>query len=163
MIRRPPRSTLFPYTTLFRSGITEALTTDLAQISALRVISRTSSEHFKGSRETLPEIARQLNVEAVVEGSVTRSENRVRITAQLIEAQSDRHLWAKTYDRDFQDILRLQDEVARDIAAEIRISVTPQEQARLRLEQKTNPSAYEAYLRGRYLWSQRNAESIDKA
>jgi len=104
-----------------------------------------------------------LNVEAVVEGSVTRSENRVRITAQLIEAQSDRHLWAKTYDRDFQDILRLQDEVARDIAAEIRISVTPQEQARLTLEQKTNPSAYEAYLRGRYLWSQRNAESIDKA
>ena len=147
----------------FSEGITEALTTDLAQISALRVISRTSSEHFKGSRETLPEIARQLNVEAVVEGSVTRSENRVRITAQLIEAQSDRHLWAKTYDRDFQDILRLQDEVARDIAAEIRISVTPQEQARLRLEQKTNPSAYEAYLRGRYLWSQRNAESIDKA
>ena len=147
----------------FSEGITEALTTDLAQISALRVISRTSSEHFKGSRETLPEIARQLNVEAVVEGSVTRSENRVRITAQLIEAQSDRHLWAKTYDRDFQDILRLQDEVARDIAAEIRISVTPQEQARLSLEQKTTPSAYEAYLRGRYLWSQRNAESIDKA
>jgi len=147
----------------FSEGITEALTTDLAQISALRVISCTSSEHFKGSRETLPEIARQLNVEAVVEGSVTRSENRVRITAQLIEAQSDRHLWAKTYDRDFQDILRLQDEVARDIAAEIRISVTPQEQARLTLEQKTNPSAYEAYLRGRYLWSQRNAESIDKA
>ena len=147
----------------FSEGITEALTTDLAQISALRVISRTSSEHFKGSRETLPEIARQLNVEAVVEGSVTRSENRVRITAQLIEAQSDRHLWAKTYDRNFQDILRLQDEVARDIAAEIRISVTPQEQARLSLEQKTTPSAYEAYLRGRYLWSQRNAESIDKA
>ncbi len=147
----------------FSEGVTEALTTDLAQISALRVISRTSSEHFKGSRETLPEIARQLNVEAVVEGSVMRSENRVRITAQLIEAQSDRHLWAKTYDRDFQDILRLQDEVARDIAAEIRISVTPQEEARLTLEQKTNPSAYEAYLRGRYLWSQRNAESIDKA
>jgi len=147
----------------FSEGVTEALTTDLAQISALRVISRTSSEHFKGSRETLPEIARQLNVEAVVEGSVTRSENRVRITAQLIEAQSDRHLWARTYERDFQDILRLQDEVARDIAAEIRISVTPQEEARLTLERKTNPSAYEAYLRGRYLWSQRNAESIDKA
>jgi len=83
-----------------------------------------------------------------VEGSVTRSENRVRITAQLIEAQSDRHLWAKTYERDFQDILRLQDEVARDIATEIRINVTPQEQARLTLERKTNPSAYEAYLRG---------------
>ena len=147
----------------FSEGVTEALTTDLAQISALRVISRTSSEHFKGSRETLPEIARQLNVEAVVEGSVTRSENRVRITAQLIEARSDRHLWARTYERDFQDILRLQDEVARDIAAEIRISVTPQEEARLTLERKTNPSAYEAYLRGRYLWSQRNAESIDKA
>ena len=147
----------------FSEGVTEALTTELAQISALRVISRTSSEHFRGTRETLPEIARQLNVEAVVEGSVTRSENRVRITAQLIEAQSDRHLWAKTYERDFQDILRLQDEVARDIAAEIRINVTPQEQARLTLERKTNPSAYEAYLRGRYLWSQRNAESINRA
>ena len=147
----------------FSEGITEALTTDLAQISALRVISRTSSEHFKGSRQTLPEIGRQLNVEAVVEGSVTRSGNCVRITAQLIEAQSDRHIWAKTYERDFQDILRLQDEVARDIAAEIRINVTPQEEARLTLERKTNPSAYDAYLRGRYLWSQRNAESINRA
>jgi len=147
----------------FSEGITEALTTDLAQISALRVISRTSSAHFKGSRQTLPEIAQQLNVEAVVEGSVTRSRNSVRITAQLIEAQSDRHIWAKTYERDFQDILRLQDEVARDIAAEIRINVTPQEQARLTWEPRTNPSAYEAYLRGRYLWSQRNAESINRA
>lgn len=147
----------------FSEGITEALTTDLAQISALRVISRTSSEHFKGSRETLPEIARELNVQAVVEGSVTRSGNRVRITAQLIEAPSDRHLWARTYERDFQDILRMQDEVARDIASEIRISITPQEQARLNFGRKTSPSAYDAYLRGRYLWSRRNAESIDKA
>lgn len=147
----------------FSDGITDALTTELAQIGALRVVSRTSAEHFKGTRETLPDIGRKLNVEAVVEGSVTRSGNRVRITAQLIEAQSDHHLWAKTYERDFQDVLRLQDEVARDIAAEIRIHVTPQEQARLTLEGKTNPSAYESYLRGRYLWSQRNAESIYKA
>ncbi len=147
----------------FSDGITEALTTDLAQIGALRVISRTSATHFKGSRETLPNIGRQLNVDAIIEGSVTRFEDRVRITAQLIDARSDRHLWARTYERDLNDILALQDEVARDIAAEIQIKLTPQEQSRLTAERKTSPQAYDAYLRGRYLWSQRNAEAITKA
>jgi len=147
----------------FSDGITEALTTDLAQIGALRVISRTSATHFKGSRETLPNIGRQLNVDAIVEGSVTRFEDRVRITAQLIDAQTDRHLWARTYERDLKDILGMQDEVARDIAAEIRIKLTAQEQSRLTAERKTTPRAYDAYLRGRYLWSQRNAEAITKA
>ncbi len=147
----------------FSDGITEALTTDLAQIGALRVISRTSAMHFKGSRETLPDIGRQLNVEAIVEGSVTRSGNRVRITAQLIDAKSDQHLWARTYERDLSDILSLQDEVARDIAAEIRIKLTPQQQSRLTAARKITPRAYDAYLRGRYLLSQRNAEAITKA
>src|SRR6267143_491356 len=147
----------------FSDGITEALTTDLAQIGALLVISRTSATHFKGSRETLPNIGRQLNVDAIIEGSVTRFEDRVRITAQLIDARSDRHLWARTYERDLKDILTLQDEVARDIAAEIQIKLTPQEQSRLTAERKTSPRAYDAYLRGRYLWSQRNAEAITKA
>jgi len=147
----------------FSDGITEALTTDLAQIGALRVISRTSATHFKGSRETLPNIGHQLNVDAIIEGSVTRFEDRVRITAQLIDARSDRHLWARTYERDLKDILALQDEVARDIAAEIQIKLTPQEQSRLTADRKTNPRAYDAYLRGRYLWSQRNAEAITKA
>src|SRR6267378_2452125 len=147
----------------FSDGITEALTTDLAQIGALLVISRTSATHFKGSRETLPNIGRQLNVDAIIEGSVTRFEDRVRITAQLIDARSDRHLWARTYEQDLKDILALQDQVARDIAAEIQIKLTPQEQSRLTAERKTSPRAYDAYLRGRYLWSQRNAEAIAKA
>jgi TolB-like protein len=111
----------------FSDGITDALTTELAQIGALSVVSRTSAEHFKGARETLPEIGRALNVEAIVEGSVTRSENRVRITAQLIDAPSYRHLWAKSYERDLKDVLALLDEVARDIAEEIRVKRTPEE------------------------------------
>jgi TolB-like protein/DNA-binding winged helix-turn-helix (wHTH) protein/Tfp pilus assembly protein PilF len=147
----------------FSDGITDALTTDLAQIGALRVTSRTSAMHFKGSRETLPDIGRQLNVEAIVEGSITRSGDQVRITAQLIDAKSDQHLWARTYERDLKDILALQDEVARDIAAEIKVRLTPQEKARLISERRTSPRAYDAYLRGRYLLSQRNAEAITKA
>src|SRR5437762_995230 len=96
----------------FADGMTDELTTDLSKISALRVISRTSAMHYKGTNKTLPEIARELNVDGVVEGSVMRSGNRVRITAQLIHAQSDQHLWAETYERDLGDVLRLQGEVA---------------------------------------------------
>jgi TolB-like protein/DNA-binding winged helix-turn-helix (wHTH) protein len=147
----------------FSDGITDALTTELAQIGALRVVSRTSAEHFKGTRETLPEIGRKLNVEAIVEGSVTRSENRVRVTAQLIEAPSDRHLWAKSYERDLKDVLALQDEVARDIAEEIRIKLTPEERTRLADARPVNPEAHEAYLRGRFLWNQRTESQLQKA
>jgi TolB-like protein/DNA-binding winged helix-turn-helix (wHTH) protein/Tfp pilus assembly protein PilF len=147
----------------FSDGITDALTTELAQIGALRVISRTSAEHFKGTGETLPEIGRKLNAEAIVEGSVTRSENRVRITAQLIEAPSDRHLWAKSYERDLKDVLVLQDEVARDIAEEIRIKLSPEERTRLTNARPINPEAHEAYLRGRFLWNQRTEDQLHKA
>jgi TolB-like protein len=147
----------------FADGITDALTTDLAQIGAIRVISRTSATHFQGSRVTLPEIGRQLNVDSIVEGSVARSNGRVRITAQLIDARSDRHLWARTYERDLQNVLALQDEVARDIAEEIRVKLSPQLQRRLAADRKTDPRAYDAYLRGRYLWNQRNAEATAKA
>jgi len=147
----------------FSEGITDALTTELAQIGALRVISRTSAEHFKGTRETLPEIGRALNVEAIVEGSVTRSENRVRVTAQLIDAPSDRHLWAKSYERDLKDVLALQDELARDIAEEIRVKLTPEERTRLTDARPVNPEAHEAYLRGRFLWNQRTESQLQKA
>jgi TolB-like protein/DNA-binding winged helix-turn-helix (wHTH) protein len=147
----------------FTDGITDALTTELAQIGALRVISRTSAEHFKGTRETLPEIGRALNVEAIVEGSVTRSENRVRVTAQLIDAPSDRHLWAKSYERELKDVLALQDEVARDIAEEIRVKLTPEERTRLTDARPVNPEAHEAYLRGRFLWNQRTESQLHKA
>src|SRR6202049_310779 len=147
----------------FSDGITDALTTELAQIGSLRVISRTSAMHFKGTRETLPEIGRELNVDAVVEGSITRSENRVRITAQLIEAQSDRHLWAKSYERNARDVMALEDELARDIANEIRVSLGPVERKRLAESRSIDPQAYEAYLRGRYFWNRRTEAELHKA
>jgi eukaryotic-like serine/threonine-protein kinase len=134
----------------FADGMTEQLTTDLGQISALRVISRTSAMHYKGTNKKLPEIARELGVDAVVEGSVERAGDQVRITAQLIDAPNDRHLWAKSYERDLRNILSLQDEVAKAIASEVRITLTPQEQSRLSKARPVNPSANEAYLRGLY-------------
>jgi TolB-like protein/Flp pilus assembly protein TadD len=132
----------------FADGMTEALIADLAQIGALRVISRTSVMQYKNVRRPLPEIARELHVDAVVEGSVMRAGDRVRVTAQLIEAASDKHLWAQSYERDLRDVLALQGEVARSIAQEIRIQVTPGEQAQLSKARRVNPEAYEAYLRG---------------
>jgi adenylate cyclase len=130
--------------------MTDALITDLSKISALRVISRTSSMRYKGTNKALPEIARELNVDGVVEGSVMRSGNRVRITAQLIHAPTDRHLWAETYERDLGDVLRLQSERAQAIAQQVRVQLTPQQQARLGSAWAVNPAAYEAYLRGRF-------------
>jgi TolB-like protein/Flp pilus assembly protein TadD len=132
----------------FADGMTEQLTTDLGQISALRVISRTSAMHYKKTDKTIPEIARELHVDAVVEGSVERSGDLVRITAQLIEAATDRHLWARSYDRDLRGVLTLQDEVAQDIAREVRAKLNPQEQIRLTSARPVNAQAHEAYLRG---------------
>jgi len=134
----------------FADGMTEQLTTDLGQIGALRVISRTSAMHYKGTSKTLPEIARELHVDAVIEGSVERSGDQVRITAQLIEAPTDRHLWARSYQRDLRNVLSLQDDVAQAIATEVRIKLTPQEQIRLSNARQVNPEAHEADLRGFY-------------
>ena len=142
----------------FSDGITDALTTNLAQISSLRVISRTSAMQFRGNKQTLPQIGRDLNVDAIVEGTVARAENRVRITAQLVEASSDRHLWARSYERDLTDVLALQDEVARDIAEEIRIKLTPKERTLLTRVHAIDPEALDDYLRGRFWWSKRTAE-----
>ena len=133
----------------FADGMTDALTTDLSKIGALRVISRTSAMHYKGTNKSLPEIARELNVDGVIEGSVMRSGNRVRITAQLIQARTDQHLWAETYERDLGDVLRLQSEVAQAIAQQVRVQLTPQQQARFGSVRAVNPAAYEAYLKGR--------------
>jgi len=144
-------------------GITDELTTHLAQIRALRVISRTSAMRYKGAKKSLPEIARELKVDAVVEGAVARFGERVRVSAQLIHARSDRHLWAESYERDLRDILVLQSELARAIANQIRIRVTPQEQRRLARARPVNAEAYEAYLKGRYFWNQRTEERILKA
>jgi eukaryotic-like serine/threonine-protein kinase len=149
----------------FSDGMTEALITDLAGITALRVISRTSMMQYKGISKPLAEIARELDVDAIIEGTVMRSGFQVRITAQLIDARTEKHLWAKSYTRDLQDILLLQSEVARAIADEIKITLTPQEQAHLTGVgvRMVNTDAYEAILKGRYFWNQRNPESLKRA
>ena len=147
----------------FADGMTDELITDLAQISALRVISRTSVMTYKGARKPLPQIARELNVDAVVEGTVLRSGDQVRITAQLIDASTDKHLWSQSYEGDLRDTLALQNSVARAIADQIRINVTPQEQAALKSVKVVNPEAYESYLKGRYFWNKRTADSLKVA
>jgi len=138
----------------FADGMTEALITDLGKIGELRVISRTSVMRYKGTKKSLQEIARELNVDAVIEGAVLRSGNRVRITAQLVEAPSDRHLWAESYDRELRDVLTLQSQVARAIAAQTRAKLT-QQQMQLASARNINPEAYEYYLKGRYNCSER--------
>ena len=138
----------------FADGMTEALTTDLAQIGALRVISRTSAMRYKQSRLPLPQIARELGVDGVVEGSVVRSGNRVRISSQLILAATDRHLWARSYERDLSDIVALQGEVAQAIATQVRAAITPRQRSRLEAAKPVNREAYDLYLRGLYHWNQ---------
>jgi TolB-like protein/Tfp pilus assembly protein PilF len=146
----------------FADGMTEELTTDLSKIGAVRVISRTSAMRYKGANKSLREIARELNVDGVVEGSVQRSGNRVKITAQLILASTDTHLWADSYERELRDVLALQDDVAKSIANEIKIKLTPGELNRLTSSRAVNPEAYEAYLKGRYFWSKRTQEGEQK-
>ena len=147
----------------FADGMTDELIIDLAQISALRVISRTSVMVYKGARKPLPQIARELNVDAVVEGTVLRSGDQVRITAQLIEASTDKHLWSQSYQGELRDTLALQNRVARAIADQIRINLTPQEQAALRNVKVVNPEAYESYLKGRYFWNKRTSDGLKVA
>ncbi|HKW32719.1 MAG TPA: tetratricopeptide repeat protein [Candidatus Acidoferrum sp.] len=147
----------------FADGMTEELITDLAKIGALRVTSRTSVMGYKGAHKPLPDIARELNVDAIIEGTVQRSGGRVRITAQLIEARADQHLWAESYERDLRDVLALQGEVAGDIAAEIRVKLTPQERASITGARPLNPEAHEAYLQGLYFWNRLTEEDIKKS
>jgi TolB-like protein/DNA-binding winged helix-turn-helix (wHTH) protein len=147
----------------FAEGMTEELTTDLAKISALRVISRTSAMQYKGTKKSLPQIARELNVEAVIEGSVERSGDRVRIIAQLLDAPNDKHLWADSFERDMRDALALQDDVARAIALEIKAKLTPQEKTRLAGARPVDPEAQDAVFRGRYEIDKRTVEGLKKA
>ena len=148
----------------FVDGMTDALITNLTKLGSLRVISRTSAMHYKGTRKSLPEIARELNVNAVVEGSVARSGNRVRISAQLVDAANDQNLWGRDYDRDVQDVLQLQNELAAAVAQEIAGKLTSQQQSRLAESRPVNPEAYEDYLRGRYFESNlRTEEGLKKA
>ena len=147
----------------FADGMTDELISDLGQISALRVISRTSVMAYKHARKPLPQIARELNVDAVVEGTVLRAGDQVRITAQLIEASSDKHIWSQSYEGELRDTLALQNQVARAIADAIRIHLNPQEQAALKNVKVVNPQAYESYLKGRYFWNKRTGDSLKVA
>jgi serine/threonine-protein kinase len=148
----------------FADGMTEALIADLAQISALRVISRTSVMQYKGEKQKkLPQIAKELNVDAVIEGSVERAGNRVRITAQLIQAANDMHLWAQSYEGDLRDVLTLQDQVAQKIASEVQVNLTPQEQRQLTSAGATDPEAYQYYLQGRFLWNRGDEPDLKKS
>lgn len=152
-----------PAQEFFADGMTDALIADLAQIGALRVISRTSAMRYKGTHPPLSEIARDLHVDGVVEGSALRAGDRVRITVQLVDVASDRSLWARSYERSLTDILALQSEVAHAIADEIRIQVTPDERARLRSKGAVNPAAHVAYLQGSFLWNRFTGDSVKEA
>jgi TolB-like protein len=145
----------------FADGMTDALITDLGKIGALRVISRQSIMRYKGSKVPLPEIARELKVDAVVEGSVQRSGDRIRVTAQLLDGKTDRHLWAESYERDFRDVLKLQSEVAQAVAREIRITLTPEERRGLEDSRRVHPEAYRLYLQGRHQFNKRTVAAFE--
>jgi serine/threonine protein kinase len=147
----------------FSDGMTEALITELSRIKALKVISRTSVMRFKNTQEPLPDIARQLNVAAVVEGSVLKAGDRVRITAQLIEATSDKHLWAESYERDMREILSLQKEVAKTIADQIKATLAPSEKNELSKLPTINPLAHEFFLKGHYFYDRTSVDDAWKA
>src|SRR5579862_6259587 len=148
----------------FAEGMTDELTADLATIKSIRVISRGSAMQFKGeNRPPTPEIGKKLNVDAVVEGSVLRSGDKVRITAELIDARADKSLWAKSFERNSRDVLALQDELASAIANEIHVQLTPDEASQLKTAPTVNPEAYDAYLKGRYFFNRPSDENLSKA
>lgn len=146
----------------FAEGLTEALITMLAKIGDLRVVSRTSAMQYKGVHKNIREIALELDVDTIVEGTVLRVGPRVRITAQLIDAVKESHLWAESYERDMRDVLSLQSEIAQSIAREIQIKLTPQEKAQLSDLRTVDPDAYEAYLKGRFYWNKRTGDGMGK-
>jgi TolB-like protein/Tfp pilus assembly protein PilF len=146
----------------YADGMTYTLIANVSKIGALRVISRSSVMPYKGTKKPLPEIARELNVDTVLETSVAREGGRVHMTAQLIEAAADRNLWAETYDRPAADVLRLQSEVAREIARQINVTLTPEQSGRLTNAREVNPKVYEAYLRGKFYVSQNTPGSFEK-
>jgi TolB-like protein/DNA-binding winged helix-turn-helix (wHTH) protein/Flp pilus assembly protein TadD len=147
----------------FADGMTDDLITNLAQIRSLRVISRTSVMQFKHTKKTLPEIAAALNVDAIVEGSVSRHGNEVHVTAQLLNARPERHLWAASYERQMSDIFGLQTQVAKAIADQVKANLTPEENSRIAKQNTRNPEAYDAVLKGRFIENRKHAEPAGKA
>jgi TolB-like protein/Flp pilus assembly protein TadD len=147
----------------FVYGMTEALINELAQIRALRVISLTSVMQYKEALKPLPKIARELGVDSIIEGSVLQVGDRVRITAQLIGAKPERHLWAKSYERDLRDVLALQSEMAREIAREIKITITPEEEELLAEARPVDPEAYQLYLKANFQLTRLSEVAFKKA
>jgi TolB-like protein/Flp pilus assembly protein TadD len=147
----------------FVEGMQEALITELSKISALRVISRTSTLRYKGTDRLLPQIAKELGVDAVMEGSVLKSGSRLRVTAQLIQVNPERHLWADNFDRDVTDILYLTSDVAQTVARQIKVVLTPAEEANLARARPVNSQAYELYVLGRHYWNERTAGGHQRA
>lgn len=147
----------------FSDGITDELITDVARLPGIRVISRTSSVRYKGTTKPMPQIARELNVDGVIEGTVVRVGNRVRIRTQLIYAPSDQHVWADAYERDEKDVLALQAGLAREIANRIGLELTAEQHSELATNRPVNPKAHELYLEGRYFWNKRDPAGLRKA
>jgi TolB-like protein/DNA-binding winged helix-turn-helix (wHTH) protein/Tfp pilus assembly protein PilF len=148
----------------FADGMTDELTTDLAQFGSLRVISRTSAMHYKGASKTAPEIGRELGADTLIEGTVQRAGNRVRIRVQLIDSATDRHIWARSYDHELKDVLVLQSSAARDIAEEVQGKfASTQADVRPINQNPVKPGAYEAYLKGRYFWNKRTEDGLKKS
>ncbi len=145
----------------FADGVTDSLITNLARLESVRVISRTSAMHYKNSHPTMREIARELDVDVVVEGTVSRTGGHVRINAQLVDARNDRHIWAETYERDVHDVVALDEELSADIAERVASRMATERQSRP--VKQINPEAYEAYLKGRYFWNKRTEEGLTKS
>ena len=170
-IGEPPSIAVLPLLNLaedptqdyFSLGMAEALTAELARVSGLRVVSRTSAMRFQETSLSLGEIARELGVSALVEGSVLLVEDRVRITVQLVEAETDEHLWAESYESDLADVLTLQREIARDVARESEVHLTPREEARLTAKTPVDAELLRLYLRGRYHWSLRTPQDLARS
>src|SRR5262249_28579395 len=147
----------------FADGIHDEILTRLSKVADLKVISHTSTQHYKSAPENLSEIARQLGVAHILEGSVQKSGDAVRVNAQLVDARTDRQLWAQTYDRDLADAFVIQTEIAKAIANELQAKLSPNEKSEIERRPTSDMTAYELYLRGRSLWSKRSGDNIPKA
>jgi TolB-like protein/Tfp pilus assembly protein PilF len=152
-----------PDNAYFAEGIQDEVLTRLAKVADLKVISRTSTQHFKSSPDNLPEIARQLGVANILEGSVQRSADQVRVNVQLIKAATDGHLWADIYDRKLTDIFAVESEIAKSIAEKLQAQLTGSEKAAIASRPTENPDAYQLYLKGRFFWSKRTGEDLKTA
>src|SRR5262249_1210076 len=144
-----------PDNAYFCEGVQDEILTRLAKVADLKVISRTSTQHFKSAPENLPEIAKQLGVAHILEGSVQKAGNQVRVNVQLINAMNDAHLWADTFDRQLTDIFGVESEIAKNIAEKLQAKITGSEKSSMVKAPTENPEAYELYLKGRFFWNKR--------